>query len=174
MASNLPIAEFLFLSTLTIATSDQGGAPHAATVYFAADQALNIYFFSDPLSQHAQDLAQRPQAAAVIYPDSQDWQEIRGLQLRGEVRPVDPGAEWEHAWLHYTGKFPFVRELRSLVARNQLYGFIPSWIRLVDNRRSFGYKQEWRRTWLPDNPAQPVWQPVDINHAEAGAERDGS
>jgi hypothetical protein len=171
-ASNLPITEFLLISTLTIATSDQGGEPHAAAVYFVADQALNIFFFSDPLSQHAQDVVQRPQAAIVIYPDCQDWQEIRGLQMRGEVRPIDPGVEWESAWLNYINKFPFVSALRELVARNQLYAFSPDWIRLVDNRRGFGFKQEWRRVLPRDDPGGPTWQPIGIDHLATGATRD--
>ena len=38
---------------------------------------------------------------------------------------------------------PFVAALKPLIARNQLYVFTPTWLRLVDNRRGFGYKQEW-------------------------------
>lgn len=159
---------------MTIASSDPGGEPHAAAVYFAAGDDLSFYFFSDPLSQHGQDMAQRPQAAATIYPEIQDWQEIRGIQLRGEVKPVGPGAEWEKAWSLYTDKFPFVRELRELVARNQLYVFIPSWIRLVDNQRGFGFKHEWRKTVQGDNPDQPVWQRQAFEFPEPGAARDGA
>jgi len=33
--------------------------------------------------------------------------------------------------------------LEEMVARNALYVFQPRWIRLVDNRRGFGFKQEW-------------------------------
>ena len=38
---------------------------------------------------------------------------------------------------------PFVIQLEPVVARNEMYAFAPSWIRLVDNRRGFGFKQEW-------------------------------
>jgi len=30
-----------------------------------------------------------------------------------------------------------------IVQRNALYVFSPTWVRLVDNRRGFGFKQEW-------------------------------
>ncbi len=135
--------DLLSLSTLTLATSGAGGSPHAAPVYFAAAETLRLYFFSDPQSQHSLDLTQDPRAAAAIYPECRDWQDIRGLQLQGEVHPVPPGPEWEAAWLLYATKFPFVSELKTVVERNALYVFIPRWARLVDNRRGFGFKQEW-------------------------------
>ena len=157
---------------MTLATSDQAGEPHAAAVYFASDDELNFYFFSDLQTQHGQDLALRPQCAIAIYPECQDWQDIRGLQLRGEVRPVQPGPEWEHAWAVYRSKFPFVSEMRELVAQNQLYVFIPTWVRLVDNRRGFGFKQEWRKSLQIGDSALSSWQPMGDTHGETGAGHD--
>ena len=130
------------LSTMTLATTGVGG-PHAAPVYFASGETLRLYFFSEETSQHSRDIASDPRAAAAIYPEGQDWQDIHGLQLRGEVIAVAPGAEWESAWEHYVAKFPFAAGLKEIVRRNRLYVFAPDWIRLVDNRRGFGFKKEW-------------------------------
>jgi len=135
--------DLLSLSTMTLATSSPLGDPHAAPVYFAAAETLCLYFFSDPLSQHSLDLARDSRAAAAIYPECRDWQDIRGLQLHGEVHPVPTGPEWDAAWELYVAKFPFVSEMKATVERNVLYIFIPQWARLVDNRRGFGFKQEW-------------------------------
>jgi hypothetical protein len=170
--SHLPIAELLLHSTMTLATSDRDGEPHAAAVYFATDDDLNFYFFSDLHSQHGQDLLLRPQCAVAIYPECQDWQDIRGLQLRGEACPLPLGPEWEHAWSVYTAKFPFVSEMRELVARNQLYVFIPTWVRLVDNRRGFGFKQEWCKALLPDDSTLAGWQAMSDASPEAGTKHD--
>ena len=137
------LSEILNLSTLTLATASPECEPSSAPVYFAAGQDLRLYFFSDPGSQHSRNTAQNPQAAAAIYPEVHDWRDIRGLQLRGRVRVVEPGLEWEAAWELYTAKFPFVSELRAVVASNTLYVFEPRWVRLVDNRRGFGFKEEW-------------------------------
>ena len=142
MNSSLLI-ELLQVSTMTLATSGAGGEPHAAAVYFAADEDIRLYFFSDPESQHGQDLLRDQRAAVSCYPQTQDWQEIRGVQMRGQVQRVKPDSELEVAWGVYTTKFPFVRELKSIVAQNSLYVFVPSWVRLVDNTRGFGFKQEW-------------------------------
>lgn len=137
------ISDLLSVSTMTLATTGASAEPHAAPVYFVAGENRALYFFSDPESQHSRDLAQNPMAAAAVYPESFDWQDIRGLQMHGEVYPVPAGAEWEAAWRVYAAKFPFVTALKAVVARNRLYAFAPRWIRLVDNRRSFGFKKEW-------------------------------
>lgn len=137
------LSEYLELSTLSLATASLGGRPHAAPVYFVADVDLKFYYFSAESSRHAQDATASQVAAGAIYPQCYDWQEIRGLQLDGEVRAVPPGTQWERAWELYRVKFPFVNELRQVVERNTLYVFIPRWIRLTDNRRGFGFTQEW-------------------------------
>jgi uncharacterized protein YhbP (UPF0306 family) len=131
------------VTTMTLATTDPDGNPHAAPVYFVADDAMRLYFFSEAKSQHSRDIAQSPKVAAAIYPECEGWRRIKGLQLRGKVRLVESSTEWDSAWARYQVKFPFVRSLKSVVAQNQLYVFIPSWIRLVDNSRGFGYKKEW-------------------------------
>ena len=133
----------LSTSTMTLATTGVNGISHAAPVYFVADEDLQLYFFSDPESQHAQDIAHQAAAAVAFYPECFSWEDIRGVQMRGEVHLVEPGAAWDRAWLLYQSKFPFVSALKEIVAQNAMYVFIPDWIRLVDNQRGFGYKQEW-------------------------------
>ena len=135
-------ADLLALPAMTLATTGSAGEPHAAAVYFAADEALRLYFFSDPASQHSQDLAASPLAAVAIHPLVAGWQEIRGLQLRGRVRTVDPGSEWDQGWALYQAKFPFVVQLKEVLARTTLYVFEPDWARRVDNRQGFGFKEE--------------------------------
>jgi uncharacterized protein len=138
------VEQILSLSTMTLSTCGSEGGPHAAPVYFAHDVNHSLYFFSDPSSQHARHISVSSRAAAAIYPECQDWQDIRGLQYHGTVAPLERGAEWENAWKIYVRKFPFVSELRELVEMSQFYVFKPDWIRLVDNRQGFGYKREWQ------------------------------
>ncbi len=140
---NVEVFDLLSLSTLTLATTGEDGQPHAAAVYFVADDNLRLYFFSDPSSQHSQDIGRDPRAAVAVYPECHDWKDIRGLQMRGEVRLVLSPSEWQAAWERYVAKFPFVSELAQVVSQNALYVFIPSWLRWVDNRYGFGFKQEW-------------------------------
>jgi 4-hydroxy-3-polyprenylbenzoate decarboxylase len=137
------LADILSLPVLTLATTGADGAPHAASVYFAADGVEHLYFFSLPSSQHALDLAVSHQAAAAISPLVEGWQDIHGLQLRGVVQELPPGPQWECAWQLYVTKFPFAAGLKDEIARNRLYVFTPTWARLLDNLRGFGYKEEW-------------------------------
>ena len=131
------------VSTLTLATVDAQGQPHAAPVYFVADDDLHLYFFSETKSAHSQQIAQNPQVGAAIYPETTGWRDIRGLQIRGAARWVESPAEWDSAWARYQVKFPFVASLKMVVSQNQLVVLIPSWIRLVDNSQGFGFKKEW-------------------------------
>lgn len=131
-------------TTMTLATCSLQGEPHAAAVYFASDSHLHLFFFSDPNSQHIRDGLENPLAAASIHPECQSWRDIHGLQLRGRLRRIEAPDEWKAAWELYTAKFPFVAGLKVIVRRNALFAFIPEWVRLVDNRRSFGHKEEFR------------------------------
>ena len=131
------------VSTMTLATSDIDGKPHATPVYFVHDKDLKLYFFSDEKSQHCQNFAHNPHVAAAIYPECAGWQDIKGLQIRGEVRWVESPEVWDSAWEEYQRKFRFVRTLKAVVAQNKMYVLIPSWIRLVDNSQGFGFKKEW-------------------------------
>jgi hypothetical protein len=145
------IGELLQLSTMALATTGERGEPHTAPVYFTVVQGETfttppigrLYFFSESDSQHARDIARQPAAAVAIYPETTGWQDIRGLQMHGMVYRVEPGPEWERAWESYRLKFPFVEALKAIVARNTLFAFQPGWLRWLDNRRGFGFKQEW-------------------------------
>ena len=137
-------ADLWDLPAMTLATVGANGAPHAAAVYFAADEdRRNLYFLSSAGSQHSQDLITRPHAAAEIHPLVESWQEIQGLQLHGKVHAIPAGETWEQAWARYLVKFPFTGNLKDIVAKNSLYTFRPDWIRLIDNRLGFGHQEEW-------------------------------
>lgn len=132
-------------TTMTLATSHPTLGPHAAPVYFAADTALTCCFLSDPETRHGQDLARDAQVAAAIYPAEPDWRRLRGLQLTGRVRRLAAGdPDHANAWSVYAARYPIVADVPDAVARSVLYTLTPDWIRLVDNRRGFGYRRAWR------------------------------
>ena len=142
-------AELLSLPVISLATVGADGAPHAASIYFAADTSPDpennptLYFFSSPTSQHGQDLAANPAAALTLSPLVEGWRDIYGMQMRGEAHSVSAGPQWERAFQLYLARFPFAASLKEELARNTLYVFTPHWLRLVDNSRGFGFKEEW-------------------------------
>jgi uncharacterized protein YhbP (UPF0306 family) len=144
LITDSPFNELLSIPSMTLATVNAQGIPHAAPVYFAVTESWTIYYFSDPKSQHGQDLSGQSQAAVAIYPETKGWQDIRGLQLHGVAAQLEEGPEWSLAWRCYLAKFPFVALLKPIVARNALYRYKPHWLRLVDNRRGIGFKREWQ------------------------------
>ena len=152
------------LSTMTLATSGEQGEVHAADVYFACDEHLTLYFFSSADSQHSRDIHRNPGAAATIHADGEGWRGILGLQLRGDCAEVTTPKIWEQAWKIYLEKFPFVDELEEAIKVNQLFCFVPRWIRLVDNNQGFGYKEEWQvQDALNNDEEAGRWVQI-INH----------
>jgi len=161
--------ELLRLTTMTIATIGKDGEPHAAGVYFASDEMISLFFFSDASSRHSLDTDSEPRAAVTVHGEGIGWQEIHGLQMRGVISAVQSNNEWQEAWVLYRTKFPFVIDLEEIIKTNQLYAFKPHWIRLVDNRQGFGFKQEWGKNGTEIVAAEaPGWRLLDKEQGAPG------
>jgi len=128
-------------STMSLATIDPEGRPHAANLYFAADQAVNLHFVSDPASAHCRDLEARPDVAATVYEPVASWRDIRGVQLRGLAAPIGDD-EWDAVWRLYVDRFPDVEAMAPIVRRQRFYRVAPTWLRWIDNTVGFGFKRE--------------------------------
>jgi uncharacterized protein YhbP (UPF0306 family) len=161
------LGKLLQIATMTIATHGIDGEPHAAAVYFACDEQLHFYFFSAAQSQHSRDIFHDERAAAEVHADCSHWEDIHGFQSRGVVEQVQTEVDWQHAWDYYAGKFPFVRQLEGIVSANEMYVFTPHWIRLVDNRKGFGYKQEWWRELARDD--ELLWRSSEEDNRSSGS-----
>ncbi len=143
------IRQFLLRqSTLTLATVSQAGAPAAADLYFAADHVLNLFFVSEPGARHAQNIAANAEVAATVHAPAWDWKDIKGVQLEGRCEAVTGKAERVSALARYSRKFGFVSSLSAakgatFLARHTVYRIVPYWIRWLDNRVAFAYRDEW-------------------------------
>lgn len=146
MATLPHLADFLAAhNTLCLATVGPEGRPHAAAVFYAAGPDLTLYFLSDPTTRHAQHIGTGAWVAATIEANNQDWRSIRGLQIHGLAAPC-AGDEVIVARRIYGERFPFIASAQTLavaLARARYYRLVPSWIRLIDNTRGFGHKEEW-------------------------------
>ena len=129
-------------TTMVLATRMPDGTPRATPVFFATNKSLRLIFLSDPQSVHSRNLTASPHASAAMYPEEGDWRRLRGVQMTGRARVLD-GAEADAARRTYARRFPFVAELASAMAATRICAFTPSWVRLIDNRRGFGFQQEW-------------------------------
>jgi len=140
-------------NTLTLATCEDG-APWAASLFFASDKNLNLFFVSDYRTRHARHVEECSTAVAAINADCARWDEVRGLQIKGSVTIVT-GLDRVNALRHYLAKFHDVKALfeapasddeRTIAERLKaanMYRLAPSWIRMIDNGRRFGFKVEY-------------------------------
>jgi uncharacterized protein YhbP (UPF0306 family) len=139
---------------MTLATvGSQPGKPWAATVFFAADKDFNLYFVSDHRTRHGRDIETNAQVAVTINPEVDNWHDVRGLQLEGQVEIV-AGAGRVKALALYLAKFPQIDALyakpqgeheETIAARLKAANFYcvrPDRIRVIDNQRGFGHREE--------------------------------
>ena len=139
-------------NTITLATCGDEN-PWAASLFFASDKQLNLYFVSDHRTRHARDIESCPDASATVNADCGLWTEVKGLQIAGSVTVLS-GIARLNALRCYLAKFADVRALfeapknkneetiaQRLKAAN-MYRLRPSRIRLIDNSKWFGYKIE--------------------------------
>jgi uncharacterized protein YhbP (UPF0306 family) len=141
---------------LTLATAGVDG-PWACALFYAADSDLNLYFISSPGTQHCRLLGANPRVAVAIHGMEHDWKRIRGLQIDAQASMVSE-ADRDRVEKLYLGRFPALEPLlsgagsadeRAVAGRyafSTFYCIAPSRIRLVDNARGFGWREEidWR------------------------------
>lgn len=140
--------------TLTLATC-AAGRPWSSTVFFASDDAFNLYFVSDRRTRHALEMSANPKVALAINADMDNWSDVRGLQIEG-VAQIVSGLQRPIALALYLGKFASVKMLfespksadeQAIAQRlrdTDFWCVTPNFIRLIDNRRGFGFKEELR------------------------------
>jgi uncharacterized protein YhbP (UPF0306 family) len=131
-------------STLALSTSGKDGTPAVAPLFYLAGEGLRLYWFSSPSSRHSRNLRANPSAAVAIYHSTEEWKEIRGVQMRGEVSVVGDRERRKAVERAYAERFRLGRGFEAAFARTRLYVFEPSWIRYIDNSKRFGFKFELR------------------------------
>jgi len=127
---------------LSLATADAAGTPHANMAFFALGSAFDLFFVSEPGTQHGQNASARASASAAIWlPPPEYGEGLRGMQVRGACGAV-VGAEAEEAFEAYRGRFPsFGGDAAARAAYldgtgvASLYRFRVEWLRLVDEPR---------------------------------------
>ena len=96
-------------NTITLATSHEG-RPWAATVFFASDRKLNLYFVSDYRTRHARHIEECATAVATVNADCATWAEVKGLQIEGRAAEVR-GLDRANGLRFFLAKFQDVRAL---------------------------------------------------------------
>ncbi len=136
-------------NTLTLGTTGKDGAPHVCALFYAVEPDLTLYFLSEPKTLHARHIGDGARIAASVESNHQDWRTIRGLQLYGQASCCITIDETKVARSIYGRRFAFIARTETLAGplnRASYYRILPTWVRLIDNSRGFGHKEEWRQT----------------------------
>lgn len=139
------VIEFLkSQNILTLATVTEDGSLYATPLFYVLHGVFCLYWVSSASSLHSQSLSSVGDAAAAIYAATDEWKEIRGVQMKGRVHEVVEAVERKKVLHHYTGRFHLGSMLRIALSQSTLYRLTPTWVRLLDNSKCFGYKREFR------------------------------
>ena len=142
-AQRAEVAAFLKRhTTLSMATVDHEGWAQNANVFYVNDDALNLFWVSGEKSRHSQNLARVSRVAVTVYHETWDWRDIHGVQIEGLARRLMDPDETDRAWALFRDKFPFTAEFTDQIARSAFYTLKPQWIRLIDNSKYFGHREE--------------------------------
>lgn len=142
-------AEACHIMTLAVTS---GSEPWAAPVYYVHHNE-GFWFFSSEDSRHIIDAEKNSGiAAASVCGNPYDWTEIKGLQMKGKIKPGGITAESGSAFAKYLGRFGFVHKMFSgnkvkdisdleNLFRVRWYVFVPDEVYYSDNSVSFGFKE---------------------------------
>jgi len=129
-------------STLALATADENSTPRTTPLFYLADDALRLYWFSSRSSLHSRNLARNPQASAAVFRHVESWRQIQGVQMQGSVAVIADKKLRESITRDYCERFQLGNLFALAIGRSALYCFTPSCVRYIDNTRRFGYKFE--------------------------------
>jgi uncharacterized protein len=139
------VADYLDRHTVfNLATAGREGA-HAAPVFYARVN-YDLYWFSEPRTQHSIDIHRGLGCAGAITDNAKDYRDIQGLQLTGVAEALKEAAETEVGLSALRAKFDFLEDFVSdqgtgLMDKVSIYRFQPLTITWIDNSVSFGFKQ---------------------------------
>jgi uncharacterized protein len=139
-----------FLSThhtVSLATTDDAGAPHAACVLYALD-GLNLLWMSDTDTRHSRHIEARARVTATVAPDYDDFRAIRGLQIFGAARRISEPGALARARMKMLSRYGFLAtlangpaKLRAAYEKAGFYRLTPERVTFIDNTRGFGHKE---------------------------------
>ena len=124
-------------TTLALATTSREGVPCVAPLFYLLQDGPRLYWFSSASSEHSINLACTPSVAVSIYRQTEEWQQIRGVQMRGTVSLVSDPVLRTAVEVAYTGRFHLDERFAPAISASALYCFHPQWIRFIDNSTRF-------------------------------------
>ncbi len=117
------IQELLSSVKQMVVCSCKDNQPWAATVFFAFDKDLNLYFFSRENRRHSKEIAENPKVAGAIAREHKEGlgEQSRGVQFEGECKLIEPN-NLNEGYDLYKMRFPQITNVHPLKnASKELY-----------------------------------------------------
>ncbi|HET9850810.1 MAG TPA: pyridoxamine 5'-phosphate oxidase family protein [Candidatus Saccharimonadales bacterium] len=135
---------------LQLATSADN-QPWVCNVWFAADDSLNIYWFSSTTRRHSQEVAKNPNVAAAIVTQHDPAGETGvGLQIQGVAEQLNDQEDIAAARSVYEGRIFDAKTIDGLMANpdkpHKFYRLKPNLFVLFD---PINFPDETRQEWKP-------------------------
>lgn len=122
------ILEYLEKNKLmTVATADNN-IPWAATVFFAFDQGLNLYFISREDRRHSQEIIKNPVVAITINQDFGKPGKVKGVQIQGEAAISEDRQDLDK----FIKRFAWAQKFLD---SHKLFKIKPTFIRYLDDEK---------------------------------------
>jgi uncharacterized protein YhbP (UPF0306 family) len=146
------IKQYLADARLMQLATVAGGKPWVCNVWFAADQAMNIYWFSSTKRRHSQEVILDPHVAAAICLPQTPSDSPRGLQLEGEAELLTNPVDVATAMKCYVGRVFNLKQTKQFMANldspHRFYRIKPSSFILFD---AVNFPDSPRREYRPSN-----------------------
>lgn len=132
---------------MSLATVD-GGKPWVATVYYAVDDDLNLYWASPLDTNHSQHIINNQKVAVAIPVVHKKSEPVVGIQIEGIANQVKGRANIRPIAEKYASEYGFnkqwVEKFSNGQTKHKLYKFSPNKFVLFDDIN------------YPDNPRQEL------------------
>ena len=129
-------------STLALATTDEQGEACVAPLFYVSDENLSLYWLSAADSSHSKNLSRNPKAAATVYRHAENWKDIRGVQLRGQVSTITDPDQRCNLIKTYCERFKLGAVFKLAISQSALYVLRPDFFRYIDNSKAFKHNFE--------------------------------
>lgn len=99
------IVNYLSQAKLLQVATSVNNQPWACTVYFAFDEALNLYWISKPTRRHSQELRENNKVAGTIVLPHAPGDDVRGIQFQGIAQELTNREDAEKGLTYYAKRF---------------------------------------------------------------------
>lgn len=106
------------------------------SVWFAADEDLNIYWFSSTTRRHSKEVMKNPKVSAAIVLPHTPEDKARGIQLQGKAKMLTDQKEIDKAISVYKDRIFSIKTIKEFIASKEkphkFYKIKPTQIVLFD------------------------------------------